>query len=104
MTLLKPVKEWDESDEFVRELQGHLSNVFSARVELFCALDMSVIRARYWSRAIPLSGTRRAHSEVIEKEMHKPCQCRCWTHKVKRHARIEVVRFGYYDYQRVPDV
>ena len=61
-------------------------NVFSSRVELFCALDMSVI---------PPSGTCRAHSEVIEKEMHKPCQCRCWTHKVKRHARIEVKRFGY---------
>ena len=43
MTLLEPLEECDEGDELVRELQGHLRNVFSSRVELFCALDMSAI-------------------------------------------------------------
>ena len=41
--------------------------MFFLHVESFCALDLNVIRARYWSRAIPPPGTRREPSEMPER-------------------------------------
>ena len=67
----------DGGDEFVRELLGDLTKVFSSHVDVLCALDLSVLRACYWSRGIPLLGTRRELGEVSEKDTHKTHQCRC---------------------------
>ena len=50
----------------------------------FCALDLNLIRSRYWCRAIPPPGTRRELGEVPEKEPHKTYQCNCWTREEER--------------------
>ena len=75
------LKEFGDGDDLVRELNGDLRKVSFMDVENVCALDANVVRARYWSRTWPFPGTCRELGEVLEKETHKTCQCKCWTKK-----------------------
>ena len=63
----------------MRELNGELRKVSYLHAEECSALDLNVMRARYWSTKWPLPGTVEEREEVFEKETHKTYQCRCWT-------------------------
>ena len=44
---VEALKEFDEGDEFVCKLQEDLRKFFCSHAEVFCTLDLSVIRARF---------------------------------------------------------
>ena len=67
----------------MHELQEDLRKVSLRIPSFFVALDFNVIRARYWSRAIPPPRTRCEQGGVTEKEAHKTYQYRCWTKRGK---------------------
>ena len=67
---------FDESDVFVRELQGDLRKVFS-HVDSFCALDPE---------------RRQRQEEVTERETHKTLQLGCCAKE--RQRCLEVLRYG----------
>ena len=71
----------------MRDLNGDLRQASLLHVESFCALDLNVIRARYWS-AIPPPGKRREFGEVREKETHKTYQCRNWTKESEKCTEL----------------
>ena len=80
---INSLKEFDESDDFVRELNGDLKKVFHLYAEDFCALDSNVIRARYWSTKGP-----EEREEALGKETLNTCQCRsCHVVRVSNHVQ-----------------
>ena len=46
---IEALRDFDESDDVVREMNGDLRRDFSLHVESFCALDVNVTRTRYRS-------------------------------------------------------
>ena len=51
----------------MRERKGDLSKVFFFYAEWFCALDVNVIRARYWNTKWPLPEKAEEHEDVLVK-------------------------------------
>ena len=76
---VEALKEFDEGDVFVRELQGDVRTVFSSHVDFF-------VRTR--SRAIPPPARRQKQKEVTEIETHRTLQCRCCTKEGQRRTEF----------------
>ena len=56
---INSLKELEGSDDFVCELKGGLREVFWLYGDEFCAIDLNVIRANYWSTSCPRLGRGR---------------------------------------------
>ena len=76
---INSLKEFDEGDDFVRELDRDVRKVFSLYAEDFCAIELNVIRAKALEHNVATPGTVRELEEVPEKQTHNTWRCRCWT-------------------------
>ena len=65
---VEALMELDEGDELDGDLRKGL---LLCVLKDFCTLDLNVVRATCWSRAISSPGTRRELGEVLDKETHK---------------------------------
>ena len=57
---LKEFERREEGDDFVRELTGDLRKSFRLYADDVCAIDVSGIRAKYWSARWPRLGDANA--------------------------------------------